>query len=387
MGKENSQMNILIVSTDFPPQKGGISTYSHELSAALSRQKNTNVFVLACGVTEYHKVNNRHPYTIIRTPSVPIIRILAMLFYLPWLIIRFRINVVLHTVWPSSLISHFWFLLFPRPYFVSVHASEIIDDRRSWRRTIKYFLKPWRQVTLKKAHGIFPVSQYTKGLLKRYGIPEERIKIISNGVDHHRFKPPVQKKTAKDKILLTVARLDLHKGHDQVLKALALLKEEGITPLYWIAGSGEEKTRLHKLTKKLGIERQVSFLGFINDDKLLKIYHKADIFIMTSRKIFGRGDLIEGFGIAFLEASACGIPIIAGHSGGVEDAVCDGRTGILVDPDNPSEIANSIKHLMFDEELSKKLGAAGRVWVESHMTWDRVSKRMISAMRNLCVRP
>jgi len=308
----------------------------------------------------------------------------AISMYLPWLLWHYQIDAVLHTVWPTALISHLWHYLLPVPYFVTVHASEILDDRVTWRRRIKGYLKPWRQAALEKANGIFPVSGYSAGLVMDLGIEENRIQVITNGVDPARFKPVTAYKSGDgQKTLLTVARLDLHKGHDRVLEALAILKEEGFRPHYNIVGEGEEETRLRILANNLGLERQVTFTGFIPDSQLPDIYAACDIFIMASRQIPGRLDLVEGFGISLLEASASGLPVVAGRSGGVADAVIDGETGVLVDPDDPQNIAHALKLLLRDNEFARQLGEKGRHWSETQMTWERAAERLLNAIERL----
>ena len=133
------------------------------------------------------------------------------------------------------------------PYFVSVHGTEIRDDKRSWKRRLKCYLKGWRIVALRKAKGIFPVSYYSARLVVSLGIDQSRIEVILNGVDTQRFKPVTSHHDEnRQKRLLTVARLDLNKGHDRVLEALAILKAQGITPRYIIVGQGDEEIRLRK---------------------------------------------------------------------------------------------------------------------------------------------
>jgi phosphatidylinositol alpha-1,6-mannosyltransferase len=291
---------------------------------------------------------------------------------------------VLHSVWPTALISHLWYRLLPVPYFVSVHASEILDDTSTLRRRLKGYFRQWRQAALRKAKGIFPVSHYTADLLMDFGIEKNRIQVITNGVDPERFKPATTSNSGNEKrTLLTVARLDLHKGHDRVLEALAILKEEGFEPHYTIVGEGEEEARLRRLAQNLGVENQVTLTGFIPDNQLPDVYAECDIFIMASREIPGRLDLIEGFGISFLEASASGLPVVAGRSGGVTDAVLDGETGVLVNPDDPQNIANALKLLFSDSDFAKRLGEKGRHWIETQMSWERAAERLLNAVERL----
>jgi len=375
-------MNFLLVGTDFPPKIGGISTYTKELATALS--KKGQVTVLAPGTHNSRSFDSACAFQIIRTPALPLLRNLAFLVYLPILIRRYRFDLVLHTIWLTALISHLFYHFMPTPYFVSVHASEILDDTRTWRRRLKGYLKRWRICALKNARGLFPVSRFSAEIVSSLGVAKNRICVIPNGVDPQRFRlttpHPGENKIKK---LLTVARLDLHKGHDLVLEAIAILKKEGFTLSYLVVGQGEEEMRLRNKVRMLGLEGQVEFVGFISDSELPDVYAGADIFVMASRQIPGRLDLIEGFGIAFLEASASGLPIVAGNSGGVGDAVRDGKTGFLVNPNQPEEIARVLKFLLDDVDRARQLGAEGRKWVETQMSWECVAEKMYSAIHEL----
>ncbi|CAB1055296.1 hypothetical protein D1BOALGB6SA_29 [Olavius sp. associated proteobacterium Delta 1] len=375
-------MNFLVVCTDFPPRIGGISTYTKELATALA--KRGRVTVLAPGASHSASFDHACPFAIIRTPRVPLLRVAAFFVYIPWLVRRYHIGAILHTVWITALISHLWCRLMPVPYFISVYASEILDDQRNWRRRLKGYLKRWRQATFCRAKGIFPISKYTARIIMDFGIPEDKIQVIPCGVNPRRFMPAKSSKAAKgQKKLLTVARLDLHKGHDRILEALAILKEQGFSPRYLVVGEGEEEIRLRRMSQKLGLTEQVIFAGFIPENQLPKVYASADIFIMASREIPGRLDLIEGFGISFLEASASGLPLIAGRSGGVSDAVRDGETGILVNPNEPREIAEALRRLLNDNDFASRLGNEGRKWTVTQMNWDSVAERLERGIQTL----
>ena len=375
-------MNLLIIGIDFTPCSGGIGSYTKELSTFLSKED--NVTVLATGISNARVFDHGCSYRIIRTPSIPILRHIALFAYVPWLLWRHEIDAVLHIVWITALISHLWSCLLPVPYFVSVHGTEIRDDKISWRRRLKGYLKGWRILALRKAKGIFPVSHFSARLVMSLGIEQSGIEVMLNGVDTERFKPNASHHNEnKQKKLLTVARLDLNKGHDYVLKALSMLKEQGLTPNYTIVGQGHEEMRLRQMVQDLGLEGQVVFTGFIPGNKLPAIYTFSDIYVMASREIPGRLDLVEGFGISFLEASASGLPVVAGNSGGVSDAVHHGKTGLLVNPDNPEDIASAIKGLLIDEDLAKCLGNEGRRWAETQMSWEHVAERMVNAMQRM----
>ncbi|CAB5158706.1 hypothetical protein D3OALGB2SA_5287 [Olavius algarvensis associated proteobacterium Delta 3] len=379
--EEKRLVNVLIVGTDFPPNSGGISTYSREIAQVLTER--CSVTVLAPGATGSRAFDETFCFEVVRTPNIPFLRTLAFLVYVPWLLVRKRTDLVLHTVWTTALASHMWHRFFRAPYFVSVHASEILDDNRSIRRRIKGYLGRWRRAALRRAAGIFPVSRYTARLIEGFGVAKARIRVITHGVDPVRFYPGTASDSSGDGGLLTVARLDLHKGHDKVLEALARLRDERLSPRYTIVGEGEERARLARMTQALGLQEQVTFAGFVSDEELLRAYADAEVFIMASREIPGRQDLIEGFGLSFLEASASGLPVIAGRSGGVPDAVLDGKTGLLVDPCDVGDIARAIKCLVTDRERARRMGEKGRKWVEEEMNWDRAGGTLLDAMQEL----
>lgn len=183
--------------------------------------------------------------------------------------------------------------------------------------------------------------------------------------------------------LLTVARLDKHKGHETVLRAMAGLIARGVPVSYSIVGDGDERAALQQLVDTLGIRDSVHFLGMVADAALPDIYAGSDIFIMLSKALPGRLDLIEGFGISFLEASAAGLPVIAGRSGGVPDAVQDGVTGVLVDPDDVVQVEHALTGMLDHMPEAIEMGRQGRKWVEQEMSWENVASRVVRAMKEM----
>jgi len=243
--------------------------------------------------------------------------------------------------------------------------------------------RPLKIRALNRAAGLFPVSRYTAGLLDQMDLGDVAVQVINNGVDTEQFKPANKIGFFSPPCLLTVARLDKHKGHDVVLRAVAHLIGKGLPLVYRIVGRGEEMCALKQLTDELGIQQFVDFMGFVPDAALPDIYAESDIFIMLSREIPDRLDIIEGFGISFLEASAAGLPVIAGNSGGVSDAVLDGQTGVLVSPEDLTMVEKTLEFMLREPEAAGRMGRAGREWVEQEMSWDMVASRMSSAMQKM----
>jgi len=138
-----------------------------------------------------------------------------------------------------------------------------------------------------------------------------------------------------------------------------------------VAGVGSRRPHFERLVAALGLGDAVRFLGFVSDEDLPGLYNAADLYVGASRR-FDR--LAEGFGIALVEAAACGLAVVGGRSGGVPDAVREGETGILVDPEDPAAVADGITRLLADAELRRRMGAAGRRAVETFYNWDRVAR-------------
>jgi phosphatidyl-myo-inositol dimannoside synthase len=170
--------------------------------------------------------------------------------------------------------------------------------------------------------------------------------------------------------MLTVARLVGHKGIDTGLKVLAALRTTHPDLGYLIVGSGPMQSRLEALAQELGVAERTRFLTGVPDTDLPLLYNCAEIYLGLSRP---EELLIEGFGISLSEASASGIPVIAGTLGGMPDAVRDGVTGILVDSTDLQATVAAVRSLVDTPELGRGMGQAGRKAVEEYFNWDRVT--------------
>jgi phosphatidylinositol alpha-1,6-mannosyltransferase len=139
---------------------------------------------------------------------------------------------------------------------------------------------------------------------------------------------------------------------------------------YAVIGSGEELPALEKLARALGVADRVRFLTSVPDADLPALYNCADVYLGLSRLL---GERAEGFGISLVEASACGVAVLAGRAGGIPDAVSDGETGLLVDSDRSEAVVPVLRRLLDDGALRTRLGTAGRQAVERYYNWDRVA--------------
>lgn len=205
----------------------------------------------------------------------------------------------------------------------------------------------------------------------------ERVRVVPLGTDPGFFRPGVPTAGVRERYgleggrwILSVSRLAAHRGVDVVLRALALLQGVEADVRYAVAGTGDGRRELEQLSSELGLDQRVRFLGGVPEADLAALYNLADVYVAPSRQAPLTG---EGFGIALAEASSAGRPVIAPRAGGVPEAVRDGETGLLVDPDRPTDLADAMRRLLRDPALARKLGAAGRREIERYYNWDRVA--------------
>ena len=174
---------------------------------------------------------------------------------------------------------------------------------------------------------------------------------------------------AEKKVIVSVGRLVHRKGQDFLIESMPQILKQVPDAHLLLVGQGPYRERLEKLVTKRSLQKSVSFIGRIQYKDLPGYICVGDIFAMPSRSRFA-GLEVEGLGIVYLEASACGLPVIAGTSGGAPDAVIEGVTGFVVDGTNTEEIANRAIQLLLDEKLRNSMGSAGRAWIEKEWRWQ-----------------
>ncbi|HEY9693366.1 MAG TPA: glycosyltransferase family 4 protein [Oculatellaceae cyanobacterium] len=203
---------------------------------------------------------------------------------------------------------------------------------------------------LQDADQILAVSNYTRDrLLKEQNIDPSKIVILPNTFDAERFKINPKPKqllkryglTLDQSIILTVARLassEAYKGYDKILQALPEIRTKIPNVHYILVGKGSDRTRIETLITELDLQDCVTLAGFVPDEELCDHYNLCDVFAMPS--------LGEGFGIVYLEALACGKPTLGGNQDGAIDALCNGELGVLVNPDDIEDIAQSLIQIL-----------------------------------------
>jgi phosphatidylinositol alpha-1,6-mannosyltransferase len=221
------------------------------------------------------------------------------------------------------------------------------------------------------------LGEYTRQMISRpltQSAKNAMIK-IAPGIDTDHFSPRNSDNLRQSlqlsdkKVIVCVARLVHRKGQDKLIDAMPSILESISNAQLLIVGQGPYQSKLVKRVKKLGLEENVTFVGRINYEKLPEYICVGDLFAMPSRSRFG-GLEVEGLGIAYLEASACGLPVIAGSSGGAPDAVVDGKSGEVVNGTDITEIAKTVIKFLRDPEGSQQMGQFGRNWVVEKWRWE-----------------
>ena len=216
------------------------------------------------------------------------------------------------------------------------------------------------------AYGGLPmiaVSRSTRDDLVARGV-RAPVEVIPVGVDSSQFTPhPRGRKTAAPS-LLYLGRLKRYKGVDLLLRAVAVLAEQGLHIDFVIAGKGDARPELEHLAGDLGITDQVTFAGFVDDAR------KIDL--MRTSWVHGLASAIEGWGITVIEAGACGTPSVASDAPGLREALLDGETGLLAPHGDIEALAGAIRRLVTDSGLRDRLGSGARRYAES-LSWERAS--------------
>jgi phosphatidylinositol alpha-1,6-mannosyltransferase len=180
-------------------------------------------------------------------------------------------------------------------------------------------------------------------------------------------------------VVVCVSRLVPRKGQDMLIRAMPEIRRRVPDAALLIVGGGPYRAALGKLARQAGVERDVVFTGSVPTAELPAHYAAGDVYAMPCRTRNGGLD-VEGLGIVYLEASATGLPVVAGDSGGAPDAVREGETGYVVPGRDVAALAGRVATLLADRDLARQLGAAGRAWVEREWRWETQAQRMAALL-------
>lgn len=381
-----TEKTILIPAYDFKPLLGGVANYGHELAVQFSQR--ARVHVLSRKLPGMEEFDQGLPYTVsrIRTPYSALLSFPLFARTLQRLIHLHPPDAVFCPMWlPDGAASRWALKGAPIPYFVAAHGTEVFEDFTTVRNSVRTVLaRRLKRKVFRDAEKVFPVSQYTrKAVLEEAGGNDSEVITVNNGVNSTIFKKTAGNSNVEaryrprgERLLLTVTRLYPYKGVDRMLESLPAISQAVPNVKYLIVGEGPDRQRLEGLSARLGLQAQVSFLGRLALSEIVELYNLADLFVMLSRE---EPPDVEGFGLVFLEAAACGLPSVGGRSGGIPDAIDEGKSGWLVDPNNIEAIAATIMDLLKSPE---RLERASEVCLSTapQKSWERAADRIWEAL-------
>jgi glycosyltransferase involved in cell wall biosynthesis len=384
--------DVLFISSDYKPKPGGVAEYIDNLARGLM-QLGKKVQVLA--VVETHEnerikflenyedwvspfpiIYDKRPKNWLANKSVSVLEIIRCLspaamhvldkspFFRSSALAILQLKEVLRKENPKVIVFGYLdmrlypLVLFLRekrlPYGIIAHDVEVYQSHGNINDLIR------RGTMLKEASWIAANSRHTKELLEAWRIPSSKIKIVNPPISEQAIRQSGGGYLAADDkyyTLITIARLVKNKGIDTVLQALRILDERAIPYRYIIGGDGPERKYLEGLAEELGMKNRVHFLGYIKDEAKWSLLRSADLFVMPSR--VSRNSHHEGFGLAFLEAAACGIPAVGSRAGGIPEAVLHGETGLLVPQESPKSLAEALMFFYENPDTRQAMGKAG----------------------------
>ncbi|NLO04252.1 MAG: glycosyltransferase family 4 protein [candidate division WS1 bacterium] len=380
-------MSIIILADDFPPELGGIQTYACELSRALA-ELGEEVAVVASQQEGAEEVDAQLPFPVLRVSTGGGYPVAAMNLSIGARQMaaqaRTPVRCMVATKWapegPAAILA---FSALRCPMLLIGHGGEFSHTGGS---VVKWLVQ---RVVLRRMSRFLANSHYTAELFAKARVPRDRIGIIYGGVRLEAFDVTQQRaREVRDEmqlgdrpLLLSASRLVTRKGHDTVLRALPAVLERFPDALYLVAGTGPLEDVLRALVDEIGVGESVRFCGRVADEQLPALYAAADIFVMPSRPV--RGELAEGLGLAYLEAAAAGTPSIGTNFGGIPDAIADGETGLLVEPDDHEALGQAIVGLLEDDARREEMGQAARQRVREQYTWQRVAERFLEELATL----
>ena len=369
-------MPSLLVTNDFPPKHGGIQSYLYELWRRLPADETT---VLTTAFPDAAAWDRQQPFRIERVRS-------RVLF--PTRRLRDRIDALAREVSADIVFLDPMIplaLLGPRldgpPYVVVAHGAEITGYGRV------PISRPFARRVLRGAAGIVAAGNYpAREAVRAAGRPLAGV-VIPPGVDVARFCPidAEAKKLTRARygldpdrpLVLGLSRLVPRKGFDIVIDACAQLPDVQLA----IGGAGRDRTRLERRAGG-----RVRFLGRVPDADLPALYACADVFAMCCRERWG-GLEAEGFGIVFLEAAACGVPAVAGRSGGSHEAVAGGETGFVIEPKDVHAVRAAIRRLTNDEEFRTRMGDAARTRAVTRFSYEVLADQLRAVAAGTALSP
>lgn len=371
MRKENNKINIVHISSYYPPYLGGLERVVQEVSEQLARNSHSvTVLTSNIGAKSASRIETKTNLIIKRLWSFEFAHT-AIIPGLFWQLLRIRKPVIFHLHLAQAFVPEMVWLaskLRRIPYVVHFH----LDVEKSGKFGFIFDLwKKWVQpVIIKDASMIITLSpEQSKIIENRYHKPASQITFISNGVGEQFLEIGKEKRIFHKPLkLLFVGRLSVQKRPERLVEAMPLIKSDVVLD---IVGDGEDRVKLESLVAKLGI-KNITFRGRLDGDKLLDAYRNADVFVLPSDR--------EGMPLVLLEAMATGLPIMGSDVLGIHELI-EG-VGILVKDPSPQNFARAIDELASNPERLQELSRKSLEKAQQH-SWKKLVEKLEEVYRKV----
>ncbi len=368
----------LIVTNDFPPRQGGIQSFIHEVAI---RQPVGSIVVYASDYAGSAQFDATQPFPVVRHNS-------GLLVPTPDARRRTVATLRAHdctAIWfgasaPLGLLA---------PALREAGAKRIVASTHG--HEVGWAMLPVARQALRRIGRqcdiITYLGEYTRRRLRGAFGPHAALRRLTPGVDVETFNPGIDGSSVRARygllgraVIVCVSRLVARKGQDTLIRALPAIRAKVRDAALLIVGSGPYRDDLTALAEQTGVAQHVVLTGGVPWTELPAHYAAGDVFAMPCRTRRAGMD-VEGLGIVYLEASATGLPVLAGASGGAPDAVREGETGFVVDGRDEQAVAEQLITLLTDPALRARMGAAGRAWVQRDWHWDVVAGQLTEMLQ------
>jgi len=358
----NKKLNIGVISDTYEPKVGGIETYAKQLCNRLGEREEVGRLHILAFVEGESKQQNKQYITRKDRSNTVTKLISAFVWY-----VNIKSIDVIHctTFYPAGLLAFFIKVINPQlQTYITGHGTECILEA-NWRIKI-------RKAIIKRIDGVFTLSKYTKRRIENI-YDTKKVKQVYPGLPTKpRYKKQVPAESGRVRVLY-VGRLVKRKRVIDIIDAVGMVEQCEL----WVVGSGERLSKLTQYVNSEKTEEKVKFFGYIPDNKLQAIYNKVDVFCMPSIYRQREGD-VEGLGLVFLEAQANGIPVIGTNTGGIPETFQENRTGIIVEPKSPQEIANALKFFRDNPSILAEYSKDAVNYVSNKFSWENAIDTYLS---------
>lgn len=360
----------LVVTNDFPPRQGGIQTF---VAALLARRPPESLVVLASDAPGSAAYDSELPYPVVRLPTGMLLPTRRTA--------RAAVELSRRHACDSAFFGAAAPLGLLAPALRDAGVGHLVGATHG-HETGWVALPGSRQLLQRIAGGLDVltyISDYTHARLAPALDGRTTLAQLSPGVDVDRFTPDADGAAVRKRyrlgdapVVVCVSRLVARKGQDVLLAGWPRVLAHHPDARLLLVGGGPAEASLRRAVSRLGLDHSVVLTGPVAAAELPGHYAAGDVFAMPCRTRRGGLD-VEGLGMVFLEAAACGRPVVAGTSGGAPEAVLEGVTGHVVDPRSPDAVAGTIAHLLADPARARAMGEAGRAWVQERWSWTTIT--------------